>query len=78
MIIDGFIAFSVMLVLDFVWALYTRYVVAKRHWAAATAATGIMLCNGAVTLIYVNDPVMLVFAAAGAFIGTALAIRLHP
>lgn len=77
MIIDGALAFGAMLVLDFIWALYTQYVVAKRHWAAAFCATGIMVCNGAVTLLYVSDPVMLIFAAAGAFVGTAAAIKWH-
>jgi hypothetical protein len=75
MIIDGLIAFAVMFVLDFIWALYTQYVVARRHWAAALAATGIMLCNGAVTLLYVSEPLLLGFAAAGAFVGTAAAIK---
>lgn len=71
----GALAFAVMFVLDFIWARYTYYVVVKRHWAAAMAATAIMLCNGTVTLLYVADPLLLGFAALGAFAGTAVAIK---
>lgn len=74
----GALAFALMFVLDFVWAKYTQYILAKREWAAGFAATGILLCNGTVTLLYVADPLLLGFAALGALAGTVVAVKLHP
>ncbi len=74
---NAVLAFAAMFVLDFIWAKYTQFVVAKRHWLAGFAATAILLCNGAVTLLYVSDPLLLLFAAAGAFAGTVAAVKWH-
>lgn len=70
-------AFGVMFALDFIWAKYTAYIVAQRPYAAGFAAALIMVCNGVVTLIYVQDPSMLIPAALGAFTGTAAAVLAH-
>ncbi len=64
------IAFSGMFALDFVFARYTLSVMSQRPVAASSYAAGCLLLQGAVILSYVNEPIMLIPAAAGAFIGT--------
>lgn len=71
-------AFAVMVVLDFIWARYTQYTVAKRQWAAGGAAAAITVCNSVMTLLVVDNPWMILPCAAGAFVGTAIAIKWHP
>jgi hypothetical protein len=75
---NALLAFGAMLVLDFVWGRYTQYVVAKRVLASGVTAAVIVGCNAAVTLLVVHDPWTILPAAAGAFCGTVLAVRLHP
>lgn len=67
--------FLSMLMLDFVWAVYTRAVAEKRPSLASTCASAIIVLSGTAAIGYVNDPWMLIPAAAGAFVGTFLAMN---
>lgn len=69
------IVFAAMFALDFVWAYYTRAI--QRHAAlpAALWAVGIIVLGGIGQIGYVNDPVLLIPAALGAFGGTFAAIH---
>lgn len=60
--------------LDFVWAKYITATTSKRPTVAAAYASTIIVLSGTAAIGYVNDPVMLVPAAAGAFVGTYFAI----
>lgn len=75
MIVAVATAFFLMVVLDFIWAWYTMYVVAKRPWMAGYAAAGITVCNGLSMILIIKDPWMIVPTALGAFVGTAIAVH---
>lgn len=68
-------AFFSLALLDFVWAYYTRAVVAKRPASASAYAAVITVLNGGAAIMYVATPILLLPAAAGAFVGTWLALR---
>lgn len=61
--------------LDLAWAVYTRHLVARRALPAATWAATIALIIGVNTILYTQDPWLLVPSAAGAFVGTYVANR---
>ena len=68
-------SFFFMIALDYIWAMYTIYLVAKRPALAGLFASGIMLVNSFLTLGYVNDPTLIMPLMLGAFVGTFLAVR---
>jgi hypothetical protein len=68
--------FGSMVVLDFIWAHYTLFLLKKKAAGAGLAATAIMLCNAVVTIGYVDDHWMIIPTAVGAFVGTYAAIKL--
>ncbi len=69
------IAFGCMMVLDFIWAHYTLYLVQKRAALAGLFASGIALCNGVVIILVAANWEMIVPTALGAFVGTFYAIK---
>lgn len=71
------LAFMSMAALDFVWARYTRYVVSRDAMRAGGYAAGIALLAGVTTILYVNDPWLLLATGSGAFVGTVVAMKLH-
>ena len=67
--------FFVMILLDVVWARYTKTVADGKSWQAACYAVGIML-GGAVTVIgYMSDPWMLIPLVLGSFLGTFFTVK---
>ncbi len=64
------IAFFGMFALDVVFARYALAVTARRPWWASSYAAVCLLLGGSVVVTYANDPIMLIPAAAGAFVGT--------
>lgn len=71
---EAAIVFVLMCALDFVWALYVKAIAADRAGAGAGLSGAIVLLNGVVTIMYVDDPWMLIPTVAGAMVGTWLAI----
>lgn len=69
--------FAATFALDFVWAYYTKALNECAEWRAAWWAAGIMILGGIAQVGYVNDPVLLIPAALGAFAGTFVAVRRH-
>lgn len=69
-------AFFGLLLLDLLYAVYTKAMVGERHLFAALYALMMQACTGAVTLAYVHEPVMLLPAMGGAFIGTYIGSKL--
>lgn len=67
--------FAAGVMLDVVWARYTIAVQARRAVVAATFAAAILLFGAVGVTAYVDDPIYLVPAIAGAFVGTYLAVR---
>ena len=68
-------SFFAMVLLDVVWAAYTKKVQKNHPALAGMYASAIMIINAAVTISYVNDPWMLLPVAAGAFVGSYLGVR---
>ncbi len=69
------VVFVAMTATDIIWAKYTRHVADGRPTLAAIFSVGIVLAGGFVTLSYVNEPLMLLPMACGAYAGTWLAVR---
>lgn len=70
------LVFAAMFALDFVWTFYTKAI--QRHVAmpAALWAVAILGLNGFAQIGYINNPWLLIPAAAGAFGGTYSAMKL--
>ncbi len=66
--------FLALAALDFVWAKYTFAMTARKSAAAGAYASGIILLSGAAAIGYTSDPMLLLPAMAGAFVGTWVAV----
>lgn len=65
--------FVVYLAIDFVWARYTKHVMAKNAMTAGFLSAAIIFLNGLGTISFTSDHWMLIPAALGAFVGTWVA-----
>lgn len=72
---QGILIFMLMFIVDIFFALYTLSVTRGRALAASCSAAMILLFNGIVTVQYVDKPVLLLCAVAGAFAGTWAVVR---
>jgi len=68
-------AFVSMFLLDVVFALYTKSVIANRPTMAGVCAAGIMLCNTVMVINVVDNHWMVIPVMLGAFAGTWVALR---
>ncbi len=70
------VVFLAVAALDFVWAFYTR--ACANGWAGigALMAALIIVLSGSAQIGYTHDPLLLIPAALGAFVGTWAALRL--
>lgn len=66
------LTFVAVLVLDVVWARYTIALTNDRPVRAGKYAALVIALSGFAAINYVNDPWMLLPAAAGAFCGTII------
>jgi presenilin-like A22 family membrane protease len=73
--IDWLLMFCAMVVVDFIYAHYTKAASAHRALSAANWAASMPYVNGLVVLLYVNDPWLLIPCSAGAWMGTWLSMR---
>lgn len=69
------IVFLAMTALDIAFALYVIEVAGKNTVAAGLWAAAIQICNAFVVTSFVKDYRMTLPCAAGAFVGTVLAIQ---
>lgn len=76
-IITWALVFAAVAGLDFFWTFYTKAINDKAALRAGFWASGIIVFSGLSQIGYVNDPVLLIPAAAGALVGTYAAVRLH-
>lgn len=67
--------FAALFALDFVWARYTHAMTEHRAARAAHYATAIILLSGFGITQYANEPLYLIPAALGAWLGTYVAVR---
>lgn len=66
--------FAAYMILDFIFAEYNMACADKRPWRAAWFAALIPIFSATVVLAYVEDPVYIISAAAGGFVGTLIAV----
>ena len=64
-----------MAALDMCWTLYIAKVQELKALGAATWSMLIMVFGAGVTISYIHNPILLIGAAAGAFVGTWLTVR---
>jgi hypothetical protein len=69
------LAFFAMLGLDFVWAKYTLHLARINPVRASVAAAMIVPLNAIVTIAYVDQWSMAIWAALGAFVGTFISLK---
>lgn len=60
--------------LDIIWARYTMAVQARQPAISGVWAALIIIVGGISVLSYVNDPILLIPASVGAFMGTWIAV----
>lgn len=75
MMLSVAMAFGGMFGMDAAYAVYTKHIVARRHYRASGWAAVITFFNGVVVLAYVSNPYMLLAACAGAAAGTFVGSR---
>lgn len=68
------LCFGSALVLDVVWALYTRHCAEGKRFVSSLCAAALMGITGYVTVQYTHDPWLLPAAVLGAFAGTWLGL----
>lgn len=61
--------------MDFVWALYNRATIAGQALWASSLSSAIILLSSVSIIEYTQDKTMILPAAAGAFVGTFLAMK---
>lgn len=64
----------VMTVTDVCWALYTKSTATDKAFPAACWAVALFVLGAVTVVSYTTNPVLLIPAAVGAFIGTYIAI----
>lgn len=67
--------FLALAVLDFIWGKYIAAVSGASAVVAAAWAVPIYALGSWVTIEYVHDPVLLIPACSGAFVGTWLSVK---
>jgi hypothetical protein len=67
--------FVAMTVADYLWSAYIIATTKLLPMQAALWSAGIALVNGAVVVVYVNKPILILIAGAGAFMGTFVSIK---
>lgn len=68
--------FVVNFALDIVWAKYTMNIQARNpHWAGLWAV-GIIAFSGGSVLLYTSQPLLLLPAALGAYVGTVWTVQM--
>jgi hypothetical protein len=67
----------IMVLVDFLWAMYISATALGHPVLAAIWATLMFLSGGIVTTEYVKDRMLLIPAAAGAFFGTLIGVMVR-
>lgn len=71
------LVFLLMVALDFMWAMYTQHVVSGTPISAAFASVGIVIFSAILTLFYVTNPLLILPAALGAYVGTFVQMEMR-
>lgn len=74
-IVRALLVFVGAAVVDFLWAGYVTSAAKHRPTPASLYSAAIVGVNGAITLVWINEPRLLVAFAFGAFAGTYVKLR---
>jgi len=66
---------GITIIVDIIWAVYIDAVAQKKYLHAAFASAWIVFLGSITVLNYVNNPLMVLASALGAFIGTYIMVR---
>jgi hypothetical protein len=69
------VIFMLMMILDWVWVKYNQATVTGQAWRAGLLAMAIYALGALGVIAYTENPMLLVPACSGAFLGTFLATR---
>ena len=61
-----------MLLVDFVWAISIKAISNDKMLVGALTASFLVVMNSLVTISYIKDPILIIPAALGAFVGVML------
>lgn len=67
--------FTATVIMDIVWAEWSKAVTAKRAELAGHYAAALIVCSAFVTIEFVHNHWLMIPAGAGAWIGTWWAVR---
>lgn len=76
MIIEWFIVFFAYVLLDIVWAEYTKAISAKKRLPASLWAAVIPVMSSILFIAFVSNPWLLSAAAIGGFVGTWISVSI--
>lgn len=75
MILIGFFVFLAVIVVDFAWAKYIKTTAERKAVSAGLWAMFLYVLGGYVVTQYTEQPLMLIPASLGAFVGTYLGTK---
>jgi hypothetical protein len=67
--------FVLTVIVDYAWSAYVQSVQVKSKLVASLWATTLMVLSGFVTVSFVKDPLLLIPAGLGAFVGTWISFK---
>ena len=66
-----------LVVIDILYAIYTKQIQKDNPLRSSVSATAIYLINAAIVIGFVQDPWLLIPAALGAFVGTYIGVKIN-
>ena len=77
MLVQWIIVFLAYVLLDIIWAEYTKAISSKKRLMAASWAAIIPVMSSILFITFVSSPWLLSAAAAGGFVGTWISVSLE-
>ena len=69
--------FISIIISDIIWVFYIKYTAGSEKHKAGISAAAIYIFGGFVVIAFTSNPLYLIPASIGAYIGTVLAIIIH-
>ena len=69
--------FLALVIIDILYAVYTKQVMKDRPAYSSLLAAGIYVINAIITINFVIDPWLLIPAGLGAFVGTYIGVKIN-
>ena len=69
--------FLALVVIDILYAVYTKQVMKDKPAYSSLLAAGIYVINAIITINFVIDPWLLIPAGLGAFVGTYIGVKIN-